>query len=104
MKNHRCTALVAFLCLFAVVSCSPPVKSGDLKLSAKSGKSFVIASSNASKALFEGYSDLSTVCSGGSVIGFKTVGTASEAVSDQFGSGTVYVFKGESESGPKMTR
>ena len=104
MKNHRCTALVAFLCLFAVVSCSPPVKSGDLKLSAKSGKSFVIASSNASKALFEGYSDLSTVCSGGSVIGFKTVGTAREAVSDQFGSGTVYVFKGESESGPKMTR
>lgn len=104
MKNLCSTAFAVLLSLFAAVSCSPSVQSGDLKLSAKSGPSFLVSSSNASKALFEGVSELSTVRSDGSVLEFKTVGTAREAVSDAFGSGTVYVFKGESVSGPKMTR
>ena len=104
MKIPCCAALVAALSLCAFVSCSTSVKSGELKLNSKSGTSFLVASADASKALFEGYSDLSTVTSDGSVIAFKTVGTAREAVSDQFGSGTVHVFKGESVSGPKMTR
>ena len=103
MKNPCCTALVALLSLLAV-SCSTSVRSGGLRLRLTSGQSFHVEETHAVRALFEGNSELSTVTSGGNVLEFKTTGTASEAVSDAFGSGTVYIVRGESVNGPKLSR
>lgn len=89
----------------ALTACVTAPVSGDLSVvPEENGTSFRIENAATATPLIKSATDFGTVSVSGQEISFKTVSSSKKAVSDEFGNGTCYIYKGESVSGPSMTR
>ena len=89
----------------ALTACVTAPVSGDLSVvPEENGTFFRIENAATATPLIKSATDFGTVSVSGQEISFKTVSSSKKAVSDEFGNGTCYIYKGESVSGPSMTR
>jgi len=99
MKLHL--ALAALL----VAACAKAPVSGDVSIVPEAdGSAFRIENAATATPLIGAATDFGTITVSGQQVAFKTVATESKRVSDVFGRGTRFIFKGESVSGPALTR
>ena len=99
MRLHL--ALAALL----VAACAKAPVSGDISIVPEAdGSAFRIENAATATPLIGAATDFGTVTVAGQPVAFKTVATESKRVSDVFGRGTRFIYKGESVSGPALTR
>ena len=65
---------------------------------------FNLEAAIASTPLTEGATDFGTIRIAGEEVRFITVGYSKQSISDGFGKGTCYIYKGEAVSGPAISR
>ena len=91
-------ALVVSACVSAPVS-------GDLSVvPEEDGMAFRVENAATATPLIKSATDFGSITVEGNKVVFKTVGTSKKSISDKFGRGKCYIFKGESVSGPEITR
>ena len=104
MKHFHFLALsILGLALLAQACTVTSVRSGDLVITpAENG--FQTTFEKAGTPLFEDASQLATIRIGGRDLTFRNTASSKKRISDSFGRGTCYVFKGESAEGPAVSR
>ncbi len=91
-------ALVVSACVSAPVS-------GDLSVvPEEDGMAFRVENTATATPLIKSATDFGSITVEGQKVVFKTVGTSKKSISDKFGRGKCYIFKGESVAGPEITR
>ena len=91
-------ALVVSACVSAPVS-------GDLSVvPEEGGMAFRVENTATATPLIKSATDFGSITVEGQKVVFKTVGTSKKSISDKFGRGKCYIFKGESVAGPEITR
>ena len=99
MKLHL--ALAALL----VAACAKAPVSGTLSVvPERDGSAFRLENTATATPLIDAPTDFGSVTVSGQKVTFKTVSSYSKRISDAFGRGTRFTFKGESVVGPKMER
>ena len=104
MKHFHFPALALLGLALLVQACKvSAVSSGDLVITpAENG--FHTAFTKAGTPLFKGDSQLATIRIGGKDLAFRNTASSKKRITDAFGGGICYVFKGESVDGPAVLR
>ncbi|MBQ3996848.1 MAG: hypothetical protein II637_02290, partial [Bacteroidales bacterium] len=93
------------LIALAISACTKTVSTGDLTvIPADDSMEFNLEAAIASTPLTEGATDFGTIRIAGEEVRFITVGYSKRSISDGFGKGTCYIYKGEAVSGPAISR
>ena len=93
------------LIALAISACTKTVSTGDLTvIPADDSMEFNLEAAIASTPLTEGATDFGTIRIAGEEVRFVTVGYSKQSISDGFGKGTCYIYKGEAVSGPAISR
>ncbi|MBQ3846860.1 MAG: hypothetical protein II761_04775, partial [Bacteroidales bacterium] len=93
------------LIALAISACTKTVSTGDLTvIPADDSMEFNLEAAIASTPLTEGATDFGTIRIAGEEVRFITVGYSKQSISDGFGKGTCYIYKGEAVSGPAISR
>ena len=103
LKRHPICLPAIAGALLALCSCTASVRSGDLMISPGDDSGFKLEASVSDIPLFKAAS-LAAITVSGEEVTFKTTGKEKKSISDDFGKGRCFIFKGESVTGPAMTR
>lgn len=97
---HHFTAAGVLLALVSILSSctsNSTIKTGDLTL--KVNEKMQVSISSAAGTVSDGYSDFDAISFAEGNVSYSTVSKEKKVISDEFGNGVLYIFKGEGNNG-----